>query len=151
MTDDSIAPFFSLLYEVGIINQIGTAFLESRLPKGLLVSHFGVVSHLIRVADGATPLDLARAFQVPKTTMTHTLAGLEAHGFVEMRPNPSDRRSKQVWLTASGQQFRDDALESLAPLIATLAEQYSPERVAGILPDLAAFRAVIDQLRNEPT
>ena len=149
MADDDLSPYFALIYEVGIINQIGTAFLEARLPNGLLVSHFGVISHLIRVRDGATPLELAGAFQVAKTTMTHTLAGLEKHGFVEMRPNPTDKRSKQVWLTPAGTKFRDDALTKLAPLFETLAEWFSPPRAAAILPDLAEFRAVIDQLRDE--
>jgi DNA-binding MarR family transcriptional regulator len=151
MADDDPGPYFALIYEVGIINQISTAFLEARLPSGLLVSHFGVVSHLIRVRDGATPLELARAFQVAKTTMTHTLAGLEKHGFVEMRPNPADKRSKQVWLTPAGSQFRNDALTKLAPLFETLGERFSSQRVAAILPDLAEFRAVIDQLRDETT
>ena len=151
MADENSGPYFALLYEVGIINQIGTAFLESRLPNGLLVSHFGVVSHLIRVCDGATPFELARAFQVAKTTMSHTLAGLEKFGFVEMRPNPSDKRSKQVWLTPAGTQFRDNALAKMAPLFAALGEQFSSTQVAAMLPDLAEFRAVIDQLRNEIT
>lgn len=149
MADNELGPYFALIYEVGIINQIGTAFLEARLPSGLLVSHFGVVSHLIRVGDGATPMELARAFQVAKTTMTHTLTGLEKHGFVEMQPNPSDKRSKQVWLTPNGKKFRDDALEKLAPLFGELGERFSSKRVAEMLPDLAEFRAVIDQLRNE--
>ncbi len=148
MPDDSYDPYFTLLYEVGIINQISTAFLETRLPDGLLVSHFGVVSHLIRVRDGATPLELARAFQVAKTTMTHTLAGLETHGFVEMRPNPDDKRSKRVWLTSEGRQFRDDALARMEPLLETLSERFSSERVVEMLPDLAEFRAVIDRLRD---
>ena len=149
MDDDNPDPYSALFYEVGIINQIATAFLEARLPSGLMVSHFGVVSHLIRVGDGATPLELARAFQVPKTTMTHTLAGLEKHGFVEMRPNPDDRRSKQVWLTAAGRQFRDDALTKVAPLFGELNGRFSSERVATMLPELSEFRAVIDRLRDE--
>jgi DNA-binding MarR family transcriptional regulator len=151
MADENLGSYFALLYEVGIINQIGTAFLEARLPSGLLVSHFGAVSHLIRVRDGATPLELARAFQVPKTTMTHTLAGLEKHGFVEMRLNPDDKRSKQVWLTPAGRQFRDDALTEMAPLFEKLEGQFSSKRVAAMLPDLAEFRAVIDELRDEIT
>jgi len=149
MADDTPDPYFALLYEVGIINQIGTAFLEARLPSGLLVSHFGVVSHLIRVADGATPLELARAFQVPKTTMTHTLAGLAAHGFVETRPNPDDKRSKQVWLTPAGRRFRDDALTKMEPLLEALKKEFRAKRVAEMLPDLGEFRAVIDRLRDE--
>ena len=151
MADEDLSPHFALIYEVGIINQIGTTFLEARLPSGLLVSHFGVISHLIRVCDGATPLELARAFQVAKTTMTHTLAGLEKHGLVEIRPNPGDKRSKQVWLTPAGKQFRDDALAKLAPLFAALGERFSSKRVATMLPDLAEFRKVIDQLRDEVT
>ena len=151
MADEDISTYFALLYEVGIINQIGTAFLEARLPNGLLVSHFGVVSHLIRVRDGATPLELARAFQVAKTTMTHTLSGLEKHGFVEMRLNPGDKRSKQVWLTPDGRQFRDDALTKMAPLLGDLRRRFSSKRVAALLPELADFRAVIDQLRDEIT
>jgi len=151
MPDDNLGPYFTLIYEVGIINQIGTAFLEARLPRGLLVSHFGVVSHLVRVRDGATPLELARAFQVAKTTMTHTLSGLEKHGFIETRPNPDDKRSKQVWLTPAGQHFREEALAQLAPLFQMLSERFSSERVAAMLPDLGEFRAVIDRLRDEVT
>ena len=149
MPSEQTDPYFAFIYEIGIINQIGTAFLETRLPNGLLVSHFGVVSHLVRVCDGATPLELSRAFQVPKTTMTHTLAGLEKHGLVEMRPNPGDKRSKQVWLTHAGKQFRDEALLKMLPLFAALGEQFPPNRVAEMLPDLSEFRTLFDHLRNE--
>ncbi len=149
MPDEDISPYFALIYEAAIINQIGTALLEARLPNGLLVSHFGVVNHLIRVGDGATPLVLARAFQVPKATLTYTLAGLEKHGLVELRPNPSDKRSKQVWLTPAGKQFRDEALSELAPSFAILREQFSPRRAAALLPELSEFRGLFDQLRNE--
>jgi DNA-binding MarR family transcriptional regulator len=151
MPNEDIASYFALINEAAIINQIGTALLEARLPNGLLASHFGVVNHLTRVGDGATPLELARAFQVPKATLTYTLAGLEKHGLVELRPNPSDKRSKQVWLTPGGKQFRDDALSELAPLFAALGQQFSPERVAALLPELSEFRGLFDQLRNEIT
>jgi DNA-binding MarR family transcriptional regulator len=149
MPSDQTDTYFAFIYEIGIINQIGTAFLETRLPSGLLVSHFGVVSHLIRVRDGATPLDLARAFQVPKPSMTHTLAGLEKHGLVEMRPNPADKRSKQVWLTTAGKKFRDDALLKMLPLFSVLGEQFPPNRVAELLPSLTEFRTLFDRLRND--
>lgn len=141
--------FIGLFYEAGIITQISTAFLEARLPDGLLASHFGVVSHLIRVQDGATPVDLARAFQVPKTTMTHTLSGLEARGLVEMRPNPRDKRSKQVFLTAAGRDFVAAAFENLAPLIKELGQRFDEDRIAALLPELAEFRKMIDALRDE--
>ena len=80
--------YFSFFNEIGIIAQLSRAAMEVRLPNGLTLPHFSVVNHLTRVRDGQTPLALAKAFQVPKTTMTHTLAGLLKHGFVDMRPNP---------------------------------------------------------------
>ncbi len=149
MPDDKSALYFALFLEVGIIDQIGRTFLERRLPDGLLTSHFGVVSHLIRVQDGVTPRELAMAFQVPKTTMTHTLAGLEKHGLVGMRPNPVDKRSKRVWLTDAGRAFRDSAIEAMAPLFAELEHRFPAERAAAMLPELTAFREVVDRLRDD--
>ncbi|MCP3972653.1 MAG: winged helix-turn-helix transcriptional regulator [Rhodobacteraceae bacterium] len=149
MPDTPVDPYIALQFEVGIIHQIGIAFLEARLPDGLLVSHFSVVSHLVRVADGATPLQLAAAFQVPKTSMSHTLAGLQRRGLVDMRANPDDKRSKRVWLTQAGRQFRDDALAAMAPVSAEIAARFPREKIAQLLPGLAEFRAVIDRLRDE--
>jgi hypothetical protein len=56
--------------EVGIIAQFAGSLFERRLPPGFLVSHFAVLNCLARLEDGKTPLCRARAFQVPKTTMT---------------------------------------------------------------------------------
>ena len=64
MPEDS-PPTFQLFNEIGIINQLGRSFLEERLPRGVLTTHFSVLGHLIRVKDGRTPMELARAFQVP--------------------------------------------------------------------------------------
>ena len=96
--------YFEFFNEIGIIEQLSRTLFEGRLPRGVLVSHFSILNHLIRVADGRTPLELARAFQVPKTTMSHSLGLLTKRGWVEMRPNPSDARSKCVWITQAGRQ-----------------------------------------------
>lgn len=140
--------YFSFFNEVGIIAQLSRAAMEARLPNGLTLPHFSVVNHLTRVRDGQTPLTLAKAFQVPKTTMTHTLAGLLEHGFVEMRPNPEDGRSKTVWLTDQGRQFREDAIRSIDPDIADLKEAIPADRVAELLPLLAEIRAFMDAYRD---
>jgi len=140
--------YFQFFNEIGIINQLGTAMFEARLPKGVLVSHFSVLSHLIRVQDGRTPLELARAFQVAKTTMTHTLAGLQKMGYIEMRPNPEDARSKRVWLTEEGRAFRDQAIFSLMPEFTMLATQISAQDLKALLPGLEAIRKFMDAARD---
>ena len=149
MPDQINTAFFRLFNEIGIIEQLSRTMFEARLPKGMLVSHFSVLNHLIRVADGRTPLELARAFQVPKTTMTHTLTTLQKHGLIEVRPNPEDKRSKQVWISPSGREFRDQAIASLEPDFETLAEKFSIEKVRKILPRISELRAVLDVQREQ--
>ena len=139
---------FQVFNEIGIIEQLSRAMFQARLPDGVLVTHFSVVNHLIRVEDGRTPLELARAFQVPKTTMTHTLAGLEKHGFVEMRPNPDDARSKRVWLTEKGRTFRDEAIASLTPDLHRLLGDISLEELNSLLPTLTKLRMILDEARD---
>ena len=151
MDDAKQLLYFRLFNEIGIIQQISTAFLEARLPDGLIAPHFTVLNHLIRVSDGRTPLEMARAFQVPKTTLTHTLAGLEERGLIEMRPNPDDGRSKRVWLTEKGRATRNQAIADLDDLFEMIAAEFPSETVEEMLPELERLRIFIDELRDRVT
>jgi DNA-binding MarR family transcriptional regulator len=142
------AVFFQLFNEIGIIAQLSRAMLDQVMPGDLIAPHFAVLNHLVRVADGRTPLDLARAFQVPKTSMTHTLAGLEGAGLIAMRPNPSDGRSKQVWITEAGRALRGQVIAAMAPSFARLAQDFAPDRALSLLPDLTALRRWLDADRD---
>ena len=149
MESDKTALYFQFFNEVGIIAQLSRAMMERELPNGLLISHFSVLNHLIRVQDGRTPVELASAFQVAKTTMTHTLSGLEKHGFVEMRANPKDGRSKRVWITEAGRDFRDEAIAALVPMMAEMVKEFPPGRLEEILPTLTEVRIYLDELRDK--
>lgn len=147
--DDNTALFFALFNEIAIISQLSGRMLEARLPKGFLVSHFAVLNHLARLGDGRTPLAIARAFQVPKATMTHTLAGLAGAGLVHFAANPADGRSKCVMLTGEGRRFREDAIARLEPDVAQLSRHFKPETIASVLPLLSELRAYLDKAREE--
>ena len=147
-THTAMGLYFELFNEIGILGQLSRALFEARLPDGLVLPHFTVINHLIRVQDGRTPLQLARAFQVPKTSMTHTLAGLEKRGFVTMRVNPGDARSKQVWLTDAGRRFRDTAIAGIAPDLAGIADTLDPEAVRAVIDKLAILRKRMDAARD---
>jgi DNA-binding MarR family transcriptional regulator len=56
-------------------------------------------------SEGATVSELANASHVRKQTMAQTVEQLERSGYVERRPNPSDRRSQLVFLTARGRRI----------------------------------------------
>ncbi|NSX53494.1 MarR family winged helix-turn-helix transcriptional regulator [Parasulfitobacter algicola] len=151
MPEHEFSKYFQLFNEIGILEQLSRAMLEARLPTGLLASHFSVINHLIRVQDGRTPVELARAFQVAKTTMTHTLSGLEKHGFIEMRANPDDKRSKCVWLTDQGRAFRQNAIRGLEPDFHNLLDALSPEDIDATLPNLTKLRMFMDKARDKPS
>jgi DNA-binding MarR family transcriptional regulator len=140
--------YFALFTEVGILAQLSRTLFEARLPQGFTMSQFTVLNHLIRVKDGRTPLELARAFQVPKTSMTHSLAVLDRHGLIEMRPNARDGRSKRVWITESGRAFRQAAIASMTPDMTALAAAFPVERIAAVLPSLAELRQILDARRD---
>lgn len=149
MPDVPSDPTFSVFTEVGIINQIAITFLESRLPEGLITPHFAVLNHLIRIGDGQTPQEIAQALQVPKTSFTHTLAGLERRGLVKARPNPKDRRSKQIWIAPSGRRLADKTVTALGPLFQRLSGRTQPGTFEALLPHLRELRIVMDALRDE--
>lgn len=140
--------FFEVFNEIGIIEQLSRTILEKRLPAGLIAPHFTVLNHLTRVGDGRTPIEIARAFQVPKTSMTHTLKGLEAHGLVELRPNPKDGRSKQVWLTDAGRDLRSQTIAALGEEFARMAADFDTARLLAIRPVLTDLRIMMDAARD---
>ena len=146
--DDQQQTIFKFFNEVGIINQLSVAMLNNRLPEGLHVSHFSVLNHCVRLGDGKTPLALAKAFQVSKGTMTHTLSELSRRGFLRLAPNAEDGRSKLVFITDEGRAFQKRAIESLAPAIDKLGDQLDVEAMARMLPDLAVLRSVLDNNRD---
>ncbi|NNE53187.1 MAG: MarR family transcriptional regulator [Sulfitobacter sp.] len=139
---------FEVFKEIGIIEQLSRAQLEAQLPEGLIAPHFSVLNHLINRGDGAVPIDMARAFQVPKTSMTHTIKGLVAHGLVELRENPKDGRSKTVWLTEKGRRLREETIASLGPAFARLAGEMDLGQLTEMLPRLVKLREVMDAARD---
>ncbi len=140
--------FYEVFLEVGIIAQLSRAMLEVRMPEGLVQPHFSVLSHLIRVGDGRTPLAIADAFQVPKNSMTHTLKGLEAHGLILLESNPDDGRSKLVYITKSGKKMHGDIIKAMAPDMRKMATEFDLEKLVGVLPTLQELRKYLDQKRS---
>ena len=139
---------FELFNEIGIISQLASTEFNRRLPEGLHVSHFGVINHLYRLGDGCTPLQIAAAFQVTKPTMTNTLTKLTARGFVDIRDNPEDGRSKLVYLTEQGRLFRQQAIATLYPLMDEMDRKLDVEEIVTNLPSLKALREYLDKYRS---
>lgn len=134
--------------EIGIIAQLTASLLERRLPRGMVAAQFAVLNHLSNRPAGCTPLHLARAFQVPKTSMTHSLSALRRAGFVETLPNPEDGRSKIVRITPAGAQFRTATLAAIAPEVAAHNAPLEPDTMDRLLPLLRHLRITLHRARD---
>ncbi len=81
--------------------------------------------------------------------MTNTLNKLSGRGFIEVKPNPEDGRSKLVYLTVKGRDFREKAIQELAPTMDVLDKDLELERLLKILPELQELREYLDSHREE--
>ena len=138
---------FRVFNEIGIIEQLARAAFEKVMPHGLKVSQFAVLNHLVRLGDGARPVDLARACQVTKGAMTNTLSRLEALEFIRLAPDSTDGRGKVVLLTPAGRAARMKAVQALAPALDELDTEIGAARFDAALPFLIDLRKALDDKR----
>jgi DNA-binding MarR family transcriptional regulator len=136
-SDDLAAALFSELF---MADQLARNRLSRVLPKGMELSHFGVLNHLARIGDERTPAQLAKAFHVTRGAMTNTLGKLEWAGHIHIRPDWDDARRKFVSISPSGRRARDVALAAITPLIGEVVTALGAERVRGVVPVLREMR-----------
>src|SRR5690606_11286725 len=125
-TEDIAVALFGELF---MADQLARNRLSKVLPKGMELSHFGVLNHLARAAEERTPAQLAESFHVTRGARTNTLAKLEWAGHVHIRPDWDDARRKFVSISPSGRAARDAAVQAIAPLIADVVNALGAERV----------------------
>lgn len=136
-TDDIAVTLFGELF---MADQLARNRISKVLPRGMELSHFSVLNHLVRLQDERTPAQLARAFHVTRGAMTNTLAKLEWAGHVHIRPDWDDARQKFVSISPSGRAARDAAVQAVAPLIADVVTALGADRVRAVIPVLREMR-----------
>jgi DNA-binding MarR family transcriptional regulator len=92
--------------------------------------------------DGITVSELAEAAGVRKQTMAQAVEQLERTGYIERRPNPSDRRSRLVFLTERGASVPPVTHAAAARVEKRWAELASPQ-------ELETLRASLVRLLTE--
>ncbi len=134
----------SLFGELFMADQLARTHVSKALPKGMELSHFGVLNHLARLNEERTPAQLARSFHVTRGAMTNTLTKLEWAGHVHIRPDWDDARRKLVAISPSGRAARDAAVAVIAPLIADVVASLGADRVRAVLPVLRELRTRLE-------
>lgn len=134
----------ALFGELFMADQLARNRISKVLPKGMELSHFGVLNHLARLNEERTPAQLARSFHVTRGAMTNTLAKLEWAGHVHIRPDWDDARRKFVAISPSGRAARDAAVQVVAPLIGEVVQALGSERVRALIPVLREMRTRLE-------
>jgi DNA-binding MarR family transcriptional regulator len=143
-TDD---PVFSVLNEINICAQLSANAFERVMPESMTLAQFVVLNHFVRLGGARRPGDLARAFQVNKSTMASTLARLESKGLVRRRADDADARAARIEITPAGAKMRARCVAALGPLIDALRARLGREFFDAMLPGLRRLRADLDANR----
>lgn len=104
--------------------------------------HFTVFSHLD--LDGTRASELARRAGMTRQSMGELVAELVELGYLEQRPNATDRRSKVVMLTPRGLQHVRAARRTINDINRGWEQRVGTER-------MRALRATLDELALEST
>ncbi len=144
MSDETNALAITLFSEILTADLLLRNRLSRVLPKGMEISHFSVLNHLVVVSGERTPAQLAQTFHVTRGAMTNTLNKLELVGYIHIRPDWDDARRKMVSISPAGQQARDLAIAAVAPMINQVVEELGADRVRLVLPVLRDLRARLE-------
>lgn len=135
----------SLFGELFMADQLARNVISKALPRGMEISHFGVLNHLARIGDERTPAQLARAFHVTRGAMTNTLAKLEWAGHIHIRPDWDDARRKFVAISPAGRAARDAAVHAVSPVVAEVVKALGADKVRAVLPVLRELRSRLEE------
>ncbi len=147
---DTLAELYSVMNEVQIVSQLWSNEMRQVMPEDLSVAQFSVLNWFSRVDDEATPGRLARAFQVTKGAMTHTLGRLLDARLITISPDPSSGRRKIVRRTPQGAQLREAAIANTFETLDEFATNLDARRLKRILPTIRLMRRHLDAKREAP-
>jgi DNA-binding MarR family transcriptional regulator len=142
---DLIQVFFDLvLTEIRLYNALGERL---RAEHGLATSQFAAL-RIIGGRDDYRVGDLAREAAITVGASSKVVDRLEAAGWVSRRPNPANRRSSLLALTAAGRRLLDAATPTVESELRTwLAGSLSAQSLDELAAAVARLRQVMEDAR----
>lgn len=126
---------------IDVARMLRSAF-ERRIATAGLGLTPGEARTLVRIAtlEGSRQLDIAQRMGIEPMTLSTYLDRLQSLGFIERRPDPSDRRAKLIYTTSTAGaligNIRDEQVELMQHVTSGIGEQ-----------DLEAMREKLKRLR----
>ena len=141
---NKLAPLI-LFSEITTVDQLIRAKISKILPEGMAISHLSVLNHLASINNEKTPMQLAKSFHVTKGAITNTLSKLEASGYINIRPDWSDARKKQVTISKSGIEAQREAMKSITPILQKVFIKLGSHKAGVVLPIIRELRNILSK------
>jgi DNA-binding MarR family transcriptional regulator len=104
-------PFRGVAFNLSSLGYaVSKGFKAILAPFELHPREFAVL-RAVGVQEGQTQHALGDRLQIPGSRMVSIVDELEARGFLERRPNPADRRVREIHLTDTGRKALTQAFE----------------------------------------
>lgn len=106
-------------------------------------AHLQLIPHLD--LGGTRITELARRAEISKQAVGQLVSDLEAAGYVERTPDPTDQRAKIVTLTRRGRRGMLDGLATFAQLVDSLRDEVGAQTVTRLTEDLGAMLTALER------
>ena len=143
---DKIDPgLANVLFDVWLVSRAVHALIDDAIrPSGLDADEFAIYS-VLASGTAMTPSELADWMAAPPTTVSSYVKRFERRGHVRRVPNPEDRRSYRVELTATGREAHYAAGALFRPTLDHVDEALE-ESAGDMRQRLLELRRVVDTL-----
>jgi DNA-binding MarR family transcriptional regulator len=106
-----VEPFRGVAFNLSSLGYaVSKGFKEILEPFELHPREFAVL-RAVSIQEGQTQQALGDRLQIPRSRMVSILDDLETRGLLERRPNPSDRRVREIHLTDAGRHVLEEAFQ----------------------------------------
>ena len=134
----------TILLDLFRTNQVRERLLATAMD-GLELPPEDYPFYVIIGAEGPwTPTALAARLEMPLSTVLFRVRRLEKRGHAERAPNPDDRRSYLVELSADGRRLLGKARPRFRALALAVEERLGGDRVSGLRGGLDELREAIE-------
>lgn len=104
-----------------------TAALES---MDLTASQGHIMAFLAHQTEPPCPRDIETEFQLSHPTVSGLLSRMEQKGFIQLLPDPNDRRCKRIYILPKGEQCHELMHETIRANEKRIVEGFTPEEQA---------------------
>ena len=133
----------TILLDLFLTNQRRKGMIEAALAQSELPAEDYPVYVLVGAEGPWTPTGLAKRLEMPLSTTLFRLGRLERRGHAERVPNPDDRRSYLIRLTAEGNRLLDEARPAFRDYAEAVEGRLGSDPIETLRTGLAELRDAI--------